>query len=102
MQRLKGDGSEKNCHERIITLLRFDYNDEVIGDRRNSRRLSESSVGWIYRWYLELMVSFKMKFIAVSGRKLLLNGYLVVIFRSGASWIYNVLVGSMARNILLD
>lgn len=39
MQRLKGDGSEKNCHERIITfynynLLRFDYNDEMIGDRR--------------------------------------------------------------------
>lgn len=65
-------------------------------------RIVGSSVGWIYRWYLELMVSFKVKFIAVSGRKLLLNGYLVVIFRSGASWIYNVLVGSMARNILLD
>lgn len=49
VQRLKGDGSEKNCHERIITLLRFDYNDEVIGDRRGILAGSQNRriVGWL-------------------------------------------------------
>lgn len=37
--RLKGDGSER----RIITLLRFDCNDEVIGDRRGILAGSQKS-----------------------------------------------------------
>lgn len=55
--------------------------------------------------YIDVMVfringidSFKVKFIAVSGRKLLLNGY-SVIFRT--SWIYNILVRSMPRYSLI-